>query len=124
MRVIEEVEIARPVEEVFPYTADLSNVSEWDPSVSESRREGDEYVLVAKFLGKRVELRYRITEREENRRFVAEGRSRDTATFEARDGRTHLTWQVELKAPGLLGPLMRRYARRALAGLKARLEGR
>ena len=32
-----QIEVARPVDEVFRYVADFSNSSEWDPGIAESR---------------------------------------------------------------------------------------
>ena len=57
MRVGENVEISRPVEEVFTYVSDPQTLPEWSGIVKEVRseaqgtlREGDRYTSVAKFL--------------------------------------------------------------------------
>ncbi len=62
MRVGENVEISRPVEEVFTYVSDPQTLPEWSGIVKEVRteaqgtlREGDRYTSVAKFLGRTFE---------------------------------------------------------------------
>jgi uncharacterized protein YndB with AHSA1/START domain len=77
MYVEESVEIGRPVEEVFAYAADPENLPEWSGLAIEVRkdtsgplREGDVFVTVAKFLGRRFETPFEVTSYETNRRYT------------------------------------------------------
>ena len=71
MRVGENVEISRPVEEVFTYVSDPQTLPEWSGIVKEVRseaqgtlREGDRYTSVAKSLGRRFETPLEVTAHE------------------------------------------------------------
>jgi hypothetical protein len=141
MRVTDSIEVGRPIEEVFPYVADLSNTREWDPNIAEARKLspgdvvlGSEFELVAELRGKRLPFHYRITEFEGGSRFVAEGegekaRSIDEARFERTNGGTRVIWSADIRLKGarriagpLLWPVYRKMGRDAMAGLKAKLE--
>jgi uncharacterized protein YndB with AHSA1/START domain len=77
LRVEASVEIARPVEEVFAFSADVDNLPLWLTGVLEARkvtegplRKGTELEDVLQFLGKRFTSRLEVTEYEENRRMA------------------------------------------------------
>jgi uncharacterized protein YndB with AHSA1/START domain len=76
MHVEESVEINRPLEEVFDYTANPENLPEWQGPPTEIRdlqqtlpgqlREGDRFTTVLKFLGRRCEAPTEVTTYEPN----------------------------------------------------------
>jgi uncharacterized protein YndB with AHSA1/START domain len=76
MRVEESVEIDKPVEEVFAYVADPENLPEWSGLAIEVKdaprplREGDTFIVVAKFLGHRFETPYQRVSYEPERRYT------------------------------------------------------
>ena len=74
MRVVESIEINRPVEEIFSYAADPKHFPEWSGIILEvqqeapgSLREGDRFTTVSKFLGRRFETPFEVTAHEPNR---------------------------------------------------------
>ena len=124
-------------EEAFEYLSDFSTSAEWDPGVVEAERlcdgavaEGTRFHLVAKFLGRRTPLNYRIVEFQPPRAvtFVGENAtviSRDRITFESHAAGTRVLYDADLRLKGLLrlgDPLLRlafdRVGDRALAGLR------
>src|SRR3712207_4569442 len=76
MRVEESIEINRPLEEVFNYLSDVDTVPEWtgltidvSKDTPGSLREGDEFTVAIKFLGRRFETPYQGSSYEPNRRY-------------------------------------------------------
>jgi uncharacterized protein YndB with AHSA1/START domain len=70
------VTIQRPVEEVFAYLTDVSNVPQWQAGVSKTEREsgepvakGTRFTEVRKFLGRELESTLEVTEYEQNHLF-------------------------------------------------------
>lgn len=141
MRFRKEIEVARPVEEVFDYVADFSNTSEWDPGVVEARKladapvaVGSEFDVVAVFRGKRQPFRYVVTSFERNKRIVLAGdgqraRSIDEVTFHPAGAGTRLAYTADIHLKGVFRvgePFMSRVFSRmgdeALAGLKSVLD--
>jgi len=142
-RLHEEIEVARPIEEAFDYVADFAKCAEWDPGIAEGRRVGEgpigvgsRFEVVADFNGRRMPLTYEITEFERPRRVVLAGegstfRGLDEIGFAAApSGGTRITYAADIRLKGLLAiaePFMKgRFAemgRKAVAGLKARLDG-
>jgi hypothetical protein len=134
------IESSRPASEAFAYLADFANAKVWDPSVSESRRVGEEplgvgsaFDLVARFAGRDVPLRYSIVSYEAPRRVVLEAQrpgfvSRDTITVEPAVGGSTVHYDAVLAFSGigrLFDPLMQRIfdrvGARATAGMAAAL---
>src|SRR5690242_21737212 len=82
-------------DDVFAYISDFSTTREWDPGVVEAERlneaavgEGTEFRLVAKFLGRKTSLIYRIVEYDPPRALTFRGEnatvtSNDRITFQA-----------------------------------------
>jgi uncharacterized protein YndB with AHSA1/START domain len=77
LRVEKSVEVARPIEEVFAFSADIDHVPLWLNGVLEARkltegplRKGTELEHVLQFLGKRFTSRLEVTEYEENHRMA------------------------------------------------------
>ncbi len=137
-RYTDTLESPRAVAEVFAYLSDFSTTREWDPGVEEAEqldagpvRRGSRFRIVARFLGRRAELVYEITEfrygevvtlRGENATVV----SLDTMTFaETLGGGTRMTYDARLTLKGplrvldpLLGVAFRRVGDRAANGLR------
>jgi carbon monoxide dehydrogenase subunit G len=126
--------------EAFASLARFSSAAEWDPGVVEAEdltggplRVGSAFRLVVKVLGRRMPLRYEITEMETDRRVVLEApsstfRSVDEITFEPRGTGTRVTYDADLRLRGLAriaDPLLRLAFRRigdaAAAGLREHL---
>ena len=140
MVVTEIIEVQRSVEESFAYVADFTTVAEWDPGIHSSRRlsgdggVGSIYEVRAEFRGKTMPFTYTVTAFEQNRRIVLDGvgekaTSLDTIAFEpGADGRTRITYTADFRLKGavrlaepFLGGTFRTLARKALAGLAAKL---
>ncbi len=135
------IDSKRPRAYVFAYLSDFSTTREWDPSVVDAERlngqtvgEGSEFRLVARFLGRKNELTYRIVEYDppvavtllgENATVV----SRDRITFEITPQGTRITYDADLALKGLLriadpalGLAFTRVGDRAVAGLRRTLD--
>lgn len=127
--------------DAFAYLSDFSTTAEWDPGIATSERVGagpigvgSELRLVARFLGRRAPLTYRIVEHEPPREvtFVAENAavvSRDRITLQPTPMGAEVTYDADLRLKGALrlaDPVLRlafgRVGDRALAGLCEVLE--
>lgn len=136
MRLHETRQIDRPLDEVFTYVADFTNLAQWDPGISSSRRIGDDpvgvgtkYEVVSSFAASEVPMQYEITEFEPNRRVVLIGTGKpldavDTIEFEARDGGTWVDYTADFTFKGwirfvapLMSPLMDRVGKKAVDGM-------
>ena len=123
--------------EVFNHLSNFSTAAEWDPGVVEAERlsdaplgEGALFRLVARFMGRRTSLTYRIVEYDQPRAvtFLGENAtvtSLDRMVFESAGAGTRLTYDADLRLKGplrILDPLLqvafRRTGDRALAGLQ------
>lgn len=141
MRLHETRTINRPRDEVFEYTADFSNIEEWDPGVASSAKVGDEPVgvgtkfeVVAQFGSQQIPLVYETTVYEPDERVVLIGRGEtmeavDEIRFVAQGDSTlvdytaDLTFHNWLRFLGpLLNPLMQPVGKRALDGLVKALQ--
>jgi Polyketide cyclase / dehydrase and lipid transport len=129
-------------QEAFEYLSDFGNTRHWDPSVTRTRKLGDDpvgygsaFLVVTRFQGREVELQYRITEYQPGQRVVMTAetprlRSVDEITFEpagASSG-TRVTYNAALTLKGpyrLADPLLQRAFNRlgdaAAAGLEREL---
>lgn len=136
------IDVAAPLDEAFLYVADFRTATEWDPGIVQSRRvnngpigKGATYDVTAVFRGNRVPFRYEIVEFEENHRLVLHGagakaRSADEIRFEQMGDGTRIAYHAVLTMKGLrrlaepfLGRTLDAMGARALAGLKAKLDG-
>ncbi len=134
------IDTPREREEVFAYLSDFSTTEEWDPGVVEAQQlhdgpvgEGTEFRLVARFLGRKTALTYRIVEYDPPHAVTLRGEnatviSNDRITFEAAGEGTRITYDAELTLKGplrLADPLLRlafnRVGDQALAGLENKL---
>lgn len=120
--------------DAYAYMADFSNALEWDPSVTEARRSGDNaFDLVAKFGGRGVPLRYEVVSSDPPRSVVLEARkssftSRDTITVSPAPGGSTVHYDASLVFAGVarvFDPLMQlifnRTGAKAAAGMRAAL---
>ncbi len=80
---------ALPAWEVFSYMADFSNVSDWDPSLTEAERlndgeigKGSRFRVVAEIMGRETEMLYEHEVFSPPHSFVS---VTDTKTFSSRD---------------------------------------
>ena len=140
MVVTEVIEVPGSVEESFAYVADFTTVAAWDPGIHESRRVsgdggvGTVYEVQAEFRGKTMPFTYTVTAFEQDARIVLDGvgekaTSLDTIAFEpAAAGGTRITYSADFKLKGalrvaepFLGGTFKALARKALAGLEAKL---
>lgn len=141
MKLHEERWVNQPTDVVFAYTADFSNIEEWDPGVANSSRIGDgavgvgtKFDLDVRFGGSTAPAVFEITEYEQNERVKLKGSSKswtaiDEIRFESVDVTTRIIYTTEITLNNflkyltpLLGPVFNRVGRRALDGLVARLE--
>lgn len=140
-RYTDTLESPRSVPDVFAYLSDFSTTREWDPGVEEAERldpgpvrRGSRFRVAARFLGRRAELVYEITEYREGEIVTLRGEnvsviSLDTMTFsETPGGGARVTYDARLGLKGplrvldpLLGLAFKRVGDRAAAGLRQRL---
>lgn len=102
----------KPVDVVFPYLADFTTTTEWDPgTVRTTRVSGDGgvgtvYKNVSKFAGRETELTYTVVEHEPGQRIALEGRNKtvtahDMMTFSELGTGTEVRYVADFD----LGPL-------------------
>jgi uncharacterized protein YndB with AHSA1/START domain len=92
------VHINRPLAEVFNYMTDPAKLSEWNGVVEEAtaaetpQRVGTRVKSRARFLGRKMEAEFVVTELEPNKRYASKSEKpfalTITNTFEAEDGGT------------------------------------
>ena len=138
MRLIEQRWVARPQRDVFEYTADFSNIEQWDPGVLSSRKVtpgpvgvGTEFDLDVKFGSSTSPMRYRITDYQPDSRVVLIGegkqlRAVDEILFEAQGGGTRIDYTADLQFRGFmklvapfLSKALEKVGQKALDGLEA-----
>ena len=138
MKLHEIREIDRPQAEVFAYTADFSNIDQWDPGVKASRKIGDDpvgvgtkYELDVQFGSSVIPMTYEITHYEPDSRVVILGEGENlTALDEIRFSETPSGTLVDYTADlefknwiryviPLMSPVMKRVGTKALDGLVA-----
>jgi carbon monoxide dehydrogenase subunit G len=137
----EELEVARPLEEVFRFVGDFANSERWDPGVASARaltdgpvRVGSRYELIVVFNGRRLPMTYEVTAYDPPNRVELRGsgstvRARDDIRFEATDGGTRIHYLADLRLRGalrliepLLGSKFEETGRRAMEGMRAALD--
>ena len=109
------VVINRPVEVVFNYLSDLQNGKQWQTGVLDVQRlsagapgPGSRYVVVRKFLGRKMESNVEISVFEPNRKMVLKSTSgpmpfEQTIVFQPGEGRTKVSTVINLQVSGMLG---------------------
>jgi carbon monoxide dehydrogenase subunit G len=137
----EQLEVNRPLEEVFAFVGDFANAERWDPGVASSRaltdppvRIGSRYDLIVVFNGRRLPMIYEVTAYDPPHRVELRGtgstvNALDDIRFEQteRGTRIRYTADLRLRGPIRLGePLLRskfeEVGRRAMEGMRAALE--
>ena len=137
-----EIVIARPRDEVAAYASDPDNATTWYENIKQVEWKsskpvtvGSKIAFVTRFLGRRLEYTYEVTQLVPSERFVmrtAEGLfpMETTYTWEDADGGTRMTLRNRGEPAGfskvaapLMTSAMRRANRKDLARLKAHLEG-
>jgi carbon monoxide dehydrogenase subunit G len=137
----EQLEVNRPLEEVFAFVGDFANAERWDPGVASSRaltdapvRVGSRYELLVVFNGRRLPMTYEVTAYDPPHRVELRGtgstvNALDDIRFEQteRGTRIRYTADLRLRGPLRLGePLLRskfeEVGRRAMEGMRAALE--
>lgn len=133
--------VRRPQREVFAYTADFSNIENWDPGVIRSDKVGDrpigvgsEFLVEVKFGLATDTMTYVISEYEPDSRVLLTGRSEkltavDEIRFASEGDMTMIEYTADLTFTNLMRyfvPLMRsllkRIGERAVDGLAAALD--
>jgi dehydrogenase/reductase SDR family protein 12 len=142
-RLHEQITVATPVEEAFAYTADFSNIEEWDPGVEASKRVGNgpvgpgsRFDLRVRFGRKTLPMTYVVTEYDPPSRVTLVGQgdrltATDTITFEAAaEGTTRITYVADLDFRGwmgwiepLIGGRLDKVGKDAVGGLRRVLDG-
>jgi len=141
-RVIGDILINRPVEQVFDYVADQRNELIYNPRMMQSEKitagpigVGTRFRAMARSGRRVLEMLIEVTEYDRARRLgsrtvMPSVEVNGGLTFEPVDGATRMRWSWEVSPKGplrLLGPLVVRLGRRQeqtiWTGLKAQLEG-
>jgi len=136
----ETIEVPMQVADVFRFVADFGRISEWDPGVVESTRlsrgpvgKGTRFRVVIRSGIGHSEMEYTITEYEPPRRVVLEGlgdaiEAVDEIRFSRSGAGTRIDYRADIRLRGvagaiepLLGPLLERVGRKAMAGLERAL---
>ena len=139
--VVTETTIDRPVADVAAYASEPSNAPEWyasaDWKTPPPMHPGSRFAFVARFLGRRLEYTFEVTEYVPNERLVmrtAEGPFPMETTYTwqaAAAGKTRMTLRNRGEPSGfsriaspVLAAAMRRANEKDLRNLRAILEGR
>lgn len=113
IRLVETATSSLSRRQAFGLVGDFANVYKWDPGVSSAEKVGDEptgvgtaYDLVVEYSGRRLEMRYVITEYVPDRRVVLEGsgpriHALDVIEFEDRNDGTKITYTADLSLTGI-----------------------
>jgi carbon monoxide dehydrogenase subunit G len=134
------IEIARPADEVFAFLADFENNPRWQGGMRSctwtSREEqvvGSTYVQEARFLGRRIDTHFRVTEYEPGRKISIES-TKSTFPIQVTrkveplgEGRCRVTAHIRGQPTGLLrlfSGMVRGSVRKDYAKLKVLLESR
>ena len=138
----EELEVARPLDEVFAFVGDFANTKDWDPGIADARNEtgkpvgvGTRYALDVVFNGRTLPMVYEVTGWDPPNRVVLNGEGStvtavDDIRFEATDTGTRIRYSADLRLKGLLKvvePFFKgkfdETIRKAMEGMKRALEG-
>ena len=141
VRLVEQRCVERAQDEAFIYTADFSNIEDWDPGVVSSRRLGQgpvgvgaQFELEVKFGGGTMPMVYEITEYEPSDRVVLVGRGDkliavDEIRFARHDNMTVIDYTADLTflnwfrhLTRFIGPSLKKVGTKALDGLAAELD--
>jgi len=140
MEIVRTVRVDRQMPEVFDYLSDFTTTNEWDPgTVRTSRQSGDggvgtRYQNVSKFMGRKTDLAYVVTEHEPPTRFALRGENKTVVAHDTMSltpttgGGTQITYRATFTFKGLArlvapltAPAFRRLGDKAADGLRAAL---
>jgi hypothetical protein len=141
VRLVERRWVTRPQPEAFEYTADFSNIEEWDPGVVASRKVtegpigvGTRFELEVKFGVGTTPMTYEVTVYQPDHRVVLVGdggklHAVDEITFASHDNMTVIDYTADLTFRNffrfirpLMRPILRRVGKDALDGLAKALD--
>jgi hypothetical protein len=141
VRLVERRWVTRPQPEAFEYTADFSNIEDWDPGVVASRKVtdgpigvGTRFELEVKFGVGTTPMTYEITVYQPDHRVVLVGdggklHAVDEITFASHDNMTVIDYTADLTFRNffrfirpLMRPILRRVGKDALDGLAKALD--
>ena len=139
-RLREVIEVPRAPETAFRYTADFSNIEQWDPGIQSSESLtpgpvglGSRFRLMVKFGPSQSPMEYTVTHFDPPRRIVLEGAGDSVHAIDEirftetpRGTRIEYTADITLKgiaglAEPLLGGVLERIGRSAVSGLREAL---
>ena len=142
MRLKEQRTVTRGLSDAFAYTADFSNIEDWDPGVKTSTQVGDgpvevgtRFDLDVRFRSKTFPMTYEVTVFEPPHRVVLVGHGEtldavDEIRFSSQDGRTVIDYTADLEFRNfirflipVMRPKLRKVGEQALDGLVAALDG-
>ncbi len=137
----EVIEVTRPIEDVFRYTANFGNIEQWDPGVIESEKftpgpvgVGTRFRVLVKSGISPTPMDYEIKRYEPPNRVVLEGRGGrihaiDDIRFSKTGSGTMVDYTADISLSGvagliepLIGGVLEGVGRKALAGLQEALE--
>ena len=119
----EQFSVARPIEQVFDYLADFSQIVDWDPSVFSAKKisqgaikQGSQFDLIIKSAGRKLPMAYELIDYQPYHSLTFLGKAEgftatDRIVLKAQNDHTHITWQADLEFTGVLQyliPVMRR----------------
>jgi hypothetical protein len=141
VRLVEQRWVERAQVEAFLYTADFSNIEDWDPGVVSSRRlgqgpvgVGSQFELEVEFGSGTMPMVYEITQYEPSNRVVLVGRGDklvavDEIRFSRHDNMTAIDYSADLTflnwfrhVTRFIGPSLKKVGTKALDGLAAELD--
>jgi NAD(P)-dependent dehydrogenase (short-subunit alcohol dehydrogenase family)/carbon monoxide dehydrogenase subunit G len=142
IRLQEQIEVNRTIEDCFRYISDFSTIEQWDPGVYRAEKitpgpskVGSQFDLILNSAGRRIPMRYELKALDPLERVVLEGQGSgvhalDEILFEKLSAtRTRIRYQADLsfsgplgKADSLLRPWLKRVGIAAVSGLKRALE--
>lgn len=114
MKLQEQRWVDRPIEQVFEYTADFTNIENWDPGVESSSKVGNDpvdvgtkYELDVTFGSSTIPMIYEITVYEAPNRVVLVGVGEkltavDEIVFTTKDNLTHIEYTADLTFGGVI----------------------
>lgn len=110
----EQFVVHRPIEHVFTYLADFSQIADWDPSVVSAKKvstgriaKGCKFDLVLKSAGRQLPMAYELIDYQPYRSLTFLGKAEGfTATdhiiLQQEGDFTHILWQADLNFTGFL----------------------
>lgn len=138
-----ELEVARPLDEVFAFIGDFSNTSAWDPGVADARAltdgpiaVGSRYALTVRFGDRKLPMIYEVTRFDPPRLVTLHGSGStvdavDDIRFTQTPVGTRIDYVADLRLKGVLRlaePLVRGRLRKvgvdAMAGMERALLAR